>query len=340
MERDRSGRFVSNESLPRTWAQPTSNPGSEPRGAGRYLAGPRSGVSMASCAMSFIAGAASGAAAMFLLDPQSGERRRQAALDAASHALESATDAVHHGYDATTHALGDAWDSASNRASDAGSSACASLPSARSARKSGRRFLRRAGNLGSNFGSSARNTAGGWLDSARGMLPRAPHLERHSEYAMNPVGVSVTAVSALALGVGAMWLLDPSRGRGRRAWIGQKMTRIFNETGEFARTTGRHLRNKARGYYHETARAASSAAESLSDTAIAERVRSALGGLNPLGSSIGVTCSSGCVTLTGRCVSDDVDRVLSTTRDIYGVNQVRNQLEIGDRYPSTSPTSL
>ena len=38
MERDRSGRFMSNDSLPRTWAQLTSNPGLEPeRGTGQYL---------------------------------------------------------------------------------------------------------------------------------------------------------------------------------------------------------------------------------------------------------------------------------------------------------------
>lgn len=32
------------------------------------------------------------------------------------------------------------------------------------------------------------------------------------------------------------------------------MNRAVNETGTFMRATGRHLRNKSRGYYHETRR--------------------------------------------------------------------------------------
>ena len=78
---------------------------------------------------------------------------------------------------------------------------------------------------------------------------------------MEPAGVSATAVSTLLVGAGAMWFFDPDRGRARRAWIGQKLTRAMNEIGDFARATGRHLRNKSKGYYHEGKAAVCDAAQ-------------------------------------------------------------------------------
>jgi hypothetical protein len=80
---------------------------------------------------------------------------------------------------------------------------------------------------------------------------------------MEPAAVSATAVSTLLAGAGAMWLFDPDRGRARRAWIGQKMTRVLHEVGDFARATGRHLRNKSKGYYHDGKSAVYDAAEAV-----------------------------------------------------------------------------
>ena len=70
-------------------------------------------------------------------------------------------------------------------------------------------------------------------------------------------------LGALVWSVGAMWLLDPDRGRSRRAWLAQKATRAANETGRFMRATGRHLRNKSKGYYYETRSAAECAMSGL-----------------------------------------------------------------------------
>ncbi|MEA2734793.1 MAG: hypothetical protein QOE14_1244, partial [Humisphaera sp.] len=60
-----------------------------------------------------------------------------------------------------------------------------------------------------------------------------------------------------------------------------------------------------------------------------------LGLKNP--SSVAVECTGGCVTLTGRCVADDVDVIIDTTRTTYGVTDVLNQMEVGARFDS--PTS-
>jgi len=208
---------------------------------------------------------------MYLMDPNHGEDRRTRALEAAHRALEVSSDAARSAYQGTAHALGHAWDAASEKAADVGSTAYDAMPSAKDVRKGGERWMDRAREMGSNAASSVSDTTHSWLDSARNMLPRSAHLERHSEYAMNPTGVSLTALSALALGAGAMWLMDASRGRGRRAWLGQKATRFMNEIGTFSRATGRHLRNKAQGYYHETASAVRDGASAVRDGASAVR---------------------------------------------------------------------
>jgi hypothetical protein len=41
------------------------------------------------------------------------------------------------------------------------------------------------------------------------------------------------------------------------------MTRAIHEIGDFARATGRHLRNKSKGYYHQTKSATCNAAEAV-----------------------------------------------------------------------------
>lgn len=340
MERDSAGRFRTNQASNSGPAANASSPSSSqaqsrpwdvaPGGYGSVYesstaCAPRSA---AGNVMTIVGGAALGAVAMYLLDPNQGPERRANALEVANRALETTTDTV-----------SSAWDTMAHRAADAGTSAWAAMPSRKQLGKSGHRLTHRVGLLGASAGHAAE----GWLDSARGMLPSVRR-ERHSRHAMEPTEVTLTALGTLALGVGAMWLLDPARGRGRRAWLVQKAQRVINETGKMARATGRHWRNKSQGYYHGTASLAGRGAGAVTDSAIAERVRSALGMLGTRGSSIGVSCTGGCVTLTGRCVTDDVNRVVDTTRDIYGVSSIVNRLEVGDLYatgtPGSTPSSM
>jgi len=145
---------------------------------------------------------------------------------------------------------------------------------------------------------------------------------------------SAMAFGALALGVGAMWLFDPNRGRARRAWIGQKATRFMNETGDFFYATGRHVANKSRGYAHDAGQAMSSAASAVTDSELAERVRSALGRLGDAASSIRADAMQGRIHLTGRCVTDVVNRILDAVRNTPGVQGIDNSLEVNDMYQS------
>jgi gas vesicle protein len=215
MERDSAGRFTNRR-----------EGFEEPQDMSQQSYGVRStGVGMAA----LIGGAALGTVAMYLFDPHHGAERRAIARNMAGRALESTGDVLH----STSQYAGSAWQAAKDKVAGAASAARGAMPST----------------------DSVRDRASSWFESAKSYIPGRAKLERHSDYAMNPGAVSVTALSTLIIGAGAMWLFDPARGRARRAWIGQKLNRGMNEAGQFASATGRHLRNKMKGYYQQTSSA-------------------------------------------------------------------------------------
>jgi gas vesicle protein len=222
--------------------------GTQNRGSG---GGQRSGGSQSSsspslftAALGIVGGLGVGAAAMYLLDPNQGERRRRVLA-------ERASDTFH-----------DAWDAVSEHAGEAGEKLAGVLPVARE------KLIQQmddAGETASEKAARARNAAREWIESARARLSNKASamspFERH-RVAPAVVAATSTGLAALAIGVTAMYFCDPDRGRARRAWIGQKFTRTVNETGKFMRATGRHLANKGQGYYHQTRSAAEGAVDS------------------------------------------------------------------------------
>jgi gas vesicle protein len=288
--------------------------------------------------LSLITGAAIGAAMMWAFDPESGEKRRHAAYESASGAIDSAGHALGDAYHSAAGSVGHALSHAGDYISQGASNAAASLPSASDVVDSGRRFFNRANrsaaDTAADYRDRASHQAHSWLDSARGWVPE---FRRPTDVSMT--SASAVAVSAIACGVGAMWLFDPARGRGRRAWLGQKATRAVNETGRFMRATGRHFRNKAKGYYHETSGYVGDVANSVSDSQLVESVRSAIGRAGDFASSITVTAQNGRVRLCGQCISDQVMRVLDLVRGTPGVRGIDNSLEVSSSNVSQSSAS-
>ena len=173
--------------------------------------------------LGLLAGVGIGAGLMYLFDPYEGPTRRQWLADTA----------------------GNTWESISERASDATSAIAEHLPSMPSSadmQKQGRKWLSRASD-------SAQENASGWMESARNALPSVPRFRRPTD--VSGTSAALGGLGLIALSVAATWLFDPQRGRSRRAWIAQKATRYMNETGDFMRATGRHLRNRAQGAYYE-----------------------------------------------------------------------------------------
>ena len=135
-------------------------------------------------------------------------------------------------------------------------------------------------------------------------------------------------VVGLAMGAGLMYLLDPQRGRRRRARIRDKVVHGAHEIEDAKGTIAsraRHLRNRARGAVAETR--AKLRTDEVDDPVLEGRVRSQLGRLVPDPSGIHVSAEHGRVTLRGTTRSSAVASLIEGIQNIPGVHDVINRMQ-------------
>jgi gas vesicle protein len=128
------------------------------------------------------------------------------------------------------------------------------------------------------------------------------------------------------LGAAAMFLLDPARGKRRRALVRDKLAQTTRKTGECIEITSRDVTNRTLGWYSEIKSRLSS--EQPEDSVLVDRVRSKLGRVVSHPAAITVTAQNGTVTLTGPVLADEVPHLLSCVRWTAGVQHVNNDLEV------------
>jgi gas vesicle protein len=286
-------------------------------------------------AFSLLGGAILGAAAMYLLDPDAGERRRRELAersgDAASHAGE---------------ALGPMWDRVSDTARTFGSSI------ATGASAFGSTAAERFADARSRASSAASDAADKLTEHASSLGERASdvgssladsfrHFGRHArDAAAAPAGwfhheeeshvgrYAATGLGTLVLGAAAMYLLDPQRGRSRRARILDQASSIVRQTGRSACQLGKDLRNRGMGYAHE-AKGYFEPEDAVSAERLLQRIRSEIGHVTAHSGAIQVmTDNQGRVTLHGKVLASEADRLLSTVKGVSGVNEVINLLSV------------
>jgi ElaB/YqjD/DUF883 family membrane-anchored ribosome-binding protein len=97
----------------------------------------------------------------------------------------------------------------------------------------------KAADWASDWKDSARSRYGKWLNRSSLRLGR----DEDHHY----IGQTACALGSLALGAGAVYLLDPGRGHERRAQILGRATYAVRETGDFFRKAGRRLVTRGRG---------------------------------------------------------------------------------------------
>lgn len=135
---------------------------------------------------------------------------------------------------------------------------------------------------------------------------------------------------ALLLGAGAgaaaMFLLDPDRGKRRRALVRDKFALATRKTGECMGVTGRDLRNRTLGTLKAIQTRLSS--EQPDDTVLVDRVRSKLGRVVSHPSAIAVTAQDGNVTLTGPILASEAPHLVTSVSWVPGVKDVTNNLEL------------
>jgi len=218
--------------------------------------------------VSMIGGAALGAVAMYLLDPEAGRHRREQLGELAEGALSNAGGAINSGIHqlnekvsslsalAAEHVenlrdsdgagnVKDAVASAGERLSTLGRDLLARARGWTSDAGSwGRGVADDAGDASASFSKRARSAASDTRDTIGGWLG----YERESHTARN-TAMAISAVATAAAAAGAIYFLDPVQGRQRRAMAGERIHKIVGDTGNAFRGLGtycQHLMTRTR----------------------------------------------------------------------------------------------
>jgi hypothetical protein len=148
-------------------------------------------------------------------------------------------------------------------------------------------------------------------------------LPNHDDSIVRTLGI---LVGGLGLGAALMYVLDPERGKRRRAIVRDKALSGAHEAGERIAARSRDLSNRARG----VAAGLKSKTKSLEtyDRVLEERVRAELGLVVARPASVEVTAEAGQVRLSGAVQTGEVDDLLSAVRGVSGVKDVENRLEV------------
>lgn len=140
---------------------------------------------------------------------------------------------------------------------------------------------------------------------------------------MNKIAIALTSAG---LGAGTMYLLDPVRGRRRRARLGEVAAHASHRAQAVAGMTARDVQHRLSGL---AARAVDRMVEEQTpaDVVLVERVRARLGRLVSHPRAIDVLASGGTVTLSGPVFEAEVEQLMRGVATVAGVTTVENRLE-------------
>ena len=139
----------------------------------------------------------------------------------------------------------------------------------------------------------------------------------------------------LVLGAGLMYLLDPSRGRTRRARLRDRITGALADSREFLDDA---LRTGGTTAGSESV----PRPDQASDEAIVARVRAKLGRYVAHPRAVSVEARDGSVTLSGRIHRGEAESLIGAVSSVRGVREVLNRLEPhdpDDKVPELQGTS-
>jgi hypothetical protein len=178
-------------------------------------------------ALSLAGGIGIGAGLLYLLDPESGEKRRRRLMSKASGLASSASDYAGSALSSAGNALGSALGSARDYA--------------------GEKL------------SGAREFASDKLDEARDYARKQVAGETAMEHR---IGVGICALSSMALGAALMYVFDPSMGRSRRRMAKEQAANLASQAGEYARQAGSAIKSGVAQAREKVSNLASSGAPS------------------------------------------------------------------------------
>ncbi|HLX27445.1 MAG TPA: BON domain-containing protein [Casimicrobiaceae bacterium] len=142
-------------------------------------------------------------------------------------------------------------------------------------------------------------------------------------------------IGGAALGVVAMYMFDPDRGRRRRAIVGDKAYSIVSDARQALGAAGRDAAHRIEGL-RARARHLLTDAPVPDDLQLIERVRARIGRLVSHPHAIQVGANHGRVTLSGPVLAHEVTRLCDAIRSVWGVTSVENRLVVYDSSESIS----
>jgi uncharacterized membrane protein len=152
-----------------------------------------------------------------------------------------------------------------------------------------------------------------------------------------PAGRPVVAVAAGAgIGAGLMYLLDPDRGRRRRALARDQTIHYLHETADATGTAARDLRHRSVGLVARSRRRLQPVPPG--GEALGDRVRARVAEVTRYSGAIGVEVREGIVTLAGPVLRQEADEVRRVVADLPGVAGVEDRLEIKEQADDLPPS--
>jgi uncharacterized membrane protein len=133
-------------------------------------------------------------------------------------------------------------------------------------------------------------------------------------------------LGGIGLGATLMYMVDPDRGKRRRALMRDKLARATHKVPDAISATARDISNRVQGMTAQATSAFSS--EDVSDEVLVARVRSKLGRIVSHPSSIEVAANQGRVVLSGPILAHETNDLLACVRAVPGVREVDNLLDV------------
>jgi hypothetical protein len=132
---------------------------------------------------------------------------------------------------------------------------------------------------------------------------------------------ALTAIRTAALGAAAMYLLDPDRGRRRRAIARDKVRSLAYRAGDLVDAAKRDASHRLEAL-HATARRLRTIDDAPSDEVLVERVRARLGRVVSHPHAVRVVAESGRVRLVGPILACEHLPLITAMRTVRGVREV------------------
>jgi uncharacterized membrane protein len=145
-----------------------------------------------------------------------------------------------------------------------------------------------------------------------------------------------TLLGGLGIGAGLMYLLDPERGRRRRATARSKAAHALGAGGTSLGRATRDLAHRSRGLAAEAGARLHLKPEHVEDRVLEDRVRSKMGRFVSHSHAIEVLADDGEVTLAGEILDSEVAGLLAAVRSVRGVRKIDDQLRVHESAESVS----